>query len=612
MAGVIGAAFSVQQLVKVTDQYRGIQNQLRLVTDSARELESVQRAVLMVANETGASLETTVRLYANLERFAGNFLSSQQETLNLTRAINQAAVISGASVTEASNAVRQLTQGIAGGILRAEEFNSIMENLPRLGEAIADGLGIGIGGLRQQVNDGLITSKTLIEALQSQFSSLDEEFLNTSKTIGQAATALGNVLTVELGERFQGVQQIAIDTLQLIGQNIDKIIPLFEGLAVAILGIGAAFAAPALASGLAALFSPVGILATAIVTVVYFRDELAQAFFGVEDFGAISDNVLPVISERFATLKERVAEFAAQLRDAGNAFTSFFEPAIDDDALEQINGFIGDVVNVVNRALEIVQNAVISVLRVVSEAVLGAVSLVAEGVEKLAALLQDLPGFKDRAEGLQALTKEMREFVEAARLPEDGGIVADIIKFSPIKTILNESKKALNDIKAVREGVAAAEEKITKQTGNTRDEVKALTAEQKALAKIHQEIADQQEIVAAARLGERQERIAREILNIRRQIKDISVEDASALAKQNVYLDEQLEIIREQRSIIEAPFDNLADNLEQAILNGGRAGVGGLKEIFKSFITDIKDAFLSSLFQPLLFQIRNMASGMAD
>ncbi len=98
---------------------------------------------------------------------------------------------------------------------------------------------------------------------------------------------------------------------------------------------------------------------------------------------------------------------------------------------------------------------------------------------------------------------------------------------------------------------------------------------------------------------------------MRRQIKDITDEEARALAEQNVFLEEQLEIVREQRSLLEAPFEELASNLEQAIINGGEAGVGGLKDIFNRFLDSLKDAFLLSLFQPLLNNIRNLAAGIS-
>lgn len=320
LAGVLGAAFSVRQVTQVVDQYRGMQNQLRLVTGSAQELESVQRAVLAVANETGTSLDTTVRLYANLERFAGAFLETQQDTLDLTRAINQAAVVSGASVTETSNAIRQLTQGIAGGVLRAEEFNSVMENMPRLGQAIADGLGIGIGQLRQQVNDGLITSERLIGALQSQFDTINQEFLASAKTIGQALTGVGNIITVELGQRLQGVQQVAIDALQYIGANFTSLIPIIEGTAAAVALLAGSFAFSGAVAAITALLSPLGLLLVAVGAVVAMRDRIAEWAFGVRDAGAVAQAAVEVLTPKFAALKQEVISF---VQDTDPAIRNF-------------------------------------------------------------------------------------------------------------------------------------------------------------------------------------------------------------------------------------------------------------------------------------------------
>lgn len=136
--------------------------------------------------------------------------------------------------------------------------------------------------------------------------------------------------------------------------------------------------------------------------------------------------------------------------------------------------------------------------------------------------------------------------------------------------------------------------------------------ENEALAarkKIQKDIEDQKALVDAAMLGEHQERIAQEVLNIRREIADISVEEARALAEQNVHLDEQLDIIREQREIISAPFLNLADNLEEAIISGGKDGVAGLKDIFGGFLNDLKRSFVESVFAPMKRSLEQMFSG---
>lgn len=607
LAGVLGAAFSIREITKAVDSYRQIENQLRLVTSSARELRSAQEGVLKVANATGASLDTTARLYANLERFAGQFLKTQNETLALTQAINQAAAVSGAGVQEASNAIRQLTQGLAGGVLRAEEFNSVIENLPRLGQAIADGLGIGIGELRKQVNDGLITSEKLVTAIQSQFGTLNEEFLGTSRTIAQAMQGLGNLITVELGQRLSGVQDIAVTVLQAIGANIDKIIPLIEGAGAALLTLGAAFAASsALAAApaiLAAIVSPLGLLAISIAALVAFRDDIAEWAFGIRDAGAVVKAAMEALRPAFV-----------------NAFNS-------------IRDFVSAAIPILNQFAQIV----IDVMRSAAEAVGGYVATINDAIGRIR--------IEEKTRELESLVDKQKELTQrlksnAAEAIQDSAVTLGTQQIKSELTVLsdqisktsNELNKLLNpqspvdsvrnvfsDIAERAKEIANAKlaEPIEEADRAGRKLVKtteALTKEQKkaqeALAQYKQDLVDQQTLIDAALLGEREERVAREVLNIRRQIKDITVDDARALAEQNVELEIQLELIREQRRIVEEPFRNLADNLTDAIINGGRAGVGGLKKIFGSFLNDLKRAFLFQVFNPLIQSLSASLGGL--
>jgi len=193
-----------------------------------------------------------------------------------------------------------------------------------------------------------------------------------------------------------------------------------------------------------------------------------------------------------------------------------------------------------------------------------------------------------------------------------------------VQTVAGAAVEVYEDIRVRAAEIAGEASEITEATDDIApsvsagaDEVARLNKETKAasgsaekLADLYKDIEDQQALIAAARLGEREERVAREFLNIRRQIKDITVEEARALAEQNVLLDEQLERIREQRAIIEAPFENLADNLEDAIVNGGEGGLDGLKNAFKSFFKDLQTSFLRQLLDPFLNQIRNAANGI--
>ena len=82
-----------------------------------------------------------------------------------TETVTKAFQISGASAAEAAGGLRQFLQGIQSGTLRGEELNSILEQTPALADAIARGLGITRGELRQYGQEGRLTAEQVITLL---------------------------------------------------------------------------------------------------------------------------------------------------------------------------------------------------------------------------------------------------------------------------------------------------------------------------------------------------------------------------------------------------------------------------------------------------------------
>lgn len=188
----IGAGIVAQQFVKMADTATRLENRLRLVTNSSRELKSVQEGLLGISQRTRTGLEGTTELYSRLARVSGDLGLSQTDLLGVTETINQAILISGSSAESANAALVQLGQGMASGTLRGEELNSVMEQTPRLARALADGMGIGIGALRELGQEGKITSQAIIKAIQSQQSVIREEVAKTQITVDQSFVQLGN------------------------------------------------------------------------------------------------------------------------------------------------------------------------------------------------------------------------------------------------------------------------------------------------------------------------------------------------------------------------------------------------------------------------------------
>ncbi|EDG8890902.1 tape measure protein, partial [Salmonella enterica subsp. enterica serovar Typhi] len=116
--------------------------------------------------------------------------ATNAQVLNLTDTLQKIGRIGGSSAEEMANAMRQFGQSIASGTIRAEEFNSILEQMPELARQIAAGLGISMGELRARMLDGKLTAEDALNAIQDRTSVVNAEFEKLPRTMDQAVSSL--------------------------------------------------------------------------------------------------------------------------------------------------------------------------------------------------------------------------------------------------------------------------------------------------------------------------------------------------------------------------------------------------------------------------------------
>lgn len=194
------AALSVQQVASYADAWTTLNNKLANAVRPQEELVDVTTRVFDITQKTRSSLDATATLYARLERGTREYNTSAEDLAKLTTIINQGFVVSGATAQEAENAIIQLSQGIASGVLRGEEFNSVSEQGSRIMVALAQSLGVGIGELRAMAAEGKLTTDVVVNGLLSQGDEIGKEFANTVTTISQAMQTAGNNITKFFGE----------------------------------------------------------------------------------------------------------------------------------------------------------------------------------------------------------------------------------------------------------------------------------------------------------------------------------------------------------------------------------------------------------------------------
>lgn len=225
VATALTAALSVREIAAYADAWTTVNNKLANSVRVGEQLTSVTQRVFDISQNTRASLDATASLYARLERAMRSYGTSAEDLTRLTTIINQGFVVSGATAEEASNAVIQLSQGLAAGALRGEEFNSVTEQGSRLANALADSLGVDIGQLRAMAAQGQLTTDVVVNGLLSQGDAIGREFSNTISTIGQSLTIAGNNLTQFIGSSTTVRASVAIfnDTVVTLSENLDAV-----------------------------------------------------------------------------------------------------------------------------------------------------------------------------------------------------------------------------------------------------------------------------------------------------------------------------------------------------------------------------------------------------
>ncbi|MCM8510899.1 tape measure protein [Acinetobacter bereziniae] len=235
LAGHLAAFITINSTIDKMDSYTGLQNRLKLVTNSQTELNRAMNDTFAIAQNTRQSWESAAQVYQGFANNAKALGLSMSDTARLTETVSKAVAISGSSAQASEAALIQFNQALSSGTLRGEELNSVMEQTPGLAKAIAEGMGITVGQLRSVAATGSITSAELVKALTKAKASVDNLFSKTDITIGQSITLLNNELGKFVGEAGQssGAAKTLADAIQLLSQNLG---PLADGAMV--VGIG--------------------------------------------------------------------------------------------------------------------------------------------------------------------------------------------------------------------------------------------------------------------------------------------------------------------------------------------------------------------------------------
>lgn len=202
LLGAVAAGASVlavKRIADMSDRYKNLHGQLKLVTDSQAEVNDVWDQALRISNDTGSSLDATVTLYARMARSTKELGTNQAQLLQMTETINQAFIVSGATAQESAASIIQLSQAMAKGRLDGQELNAVLEQAPRLASLIATEMDKPVGALKDLGAAGEITSEVMLAAFENGAAEIQKEFDQMPMTVGRSLSRINNLMLDAFG-----------------------------------------------------------------------------------------------------------------------------------------------------------------------------------------------------------------------------------------------------------------------------------------------------------------------------------------------------------------------------------------------------------------------------
>ena len=254
VAGALGAAVSAKKVIELADSMNTTKARLDLMNDGLQTTEELQNKIMASAQRSRAAYDSTASAVAKLGIMAGDAFKSNDEIIAFAEQVNKQFTIAGASTSEASNAMLQLTQAMASGVLRGDELNSIFEQAPTLIQAIADYMGVPIGSIRKMASEGQITADIIKNAMFATADETNARFEAMPLTFAQLWQNIQNNLLTTFTPILETIAQGAA----FIADNWAVIEPILLGLAAAAtayaIALGIQTAATWIADGAAKAF----------------------------------------------------------------------------------------------------------------------------------------------------------------------------------------------------------------------------------------------------------------------------------------------------------------------------------------------------------------------
>ena len=386
IAATAGVTSLVKGFLGLSDSQAQINARLNLMKDETHSVAQLNDLIYQSALRSRAAYSDTADAVGKMGLNAKNAFSSNEELIAFTEQVNKQFKIGGASAQEQSNAMIQLTQAMAAGVLRGQDLNSILAAAPGIARTIEESMGWASGSIKQYAEDGKVTAQVVKNSLLNMADETNEKFASMPMTLSDAMTQGKNIVQHSakemaqawndfiqtdkgqeiLGETislFSALTQVGTDALAAIGQgalfvadNMDMIIPMLTAVGAVFLFVKAQAIQTALASA-AAAGTHAAAWAAANWPVLLMAALFAGALIAAQQFGVGMQEVGGWVGQVFGMIYAVGYNVFAMLWNVIASFAEFFANVFNDP-VAAIAHLFSDALDAILSMVETVAGAI--------------------------------------------------------------------------------------------------------------------------------------------------------------------------------------------------------------------------------------------------------------
>lgn len=208
-AAAVGGLAAIKEIIDLSDTFTSTTARLDMMNDGLQSTEELSEKIFQSAQRSRGEYQSTADAVSKLGLMAGDAFSSSDEIIGFVEQLNKQFTIAGTESSGVQSAMLQLTQAMGSGVLRGEEFNSILEQAPNIIQSIADYMGVPKGELKDMASEGQITAEIVKNAMFAAADETNSKFNAMPKTMAQVWTSFKNKAITALQPVLDKISEIA-------------------------------------------------------------------------------------------------------------------------------------------------------------------------------------------------------------------------------------------------------------------------------------------------------------------------------------------------------------------------------------------------------------------